>query len=246
LSAPENLASLVAVAGLAKRFGKTMAVRDVSISVRRGDLVGLVGANGGGKTTTLRMIAGFLRADAGSGTLFGGDLFGPRQARIGRIGYMSQRLALYPDLSVRENLHFRARAHGLAEPTAAIAAAVDRYRLSGVIDKRVSTLSGGWARRAQFVATVLHAPPLLLLDEPTAGLDVATRTDIWNWFDDLAQGGCGIVVSTHDLGEAERCDTIVPFHEGRAYPADTPANFIMTQGAPSLEHAILSLARAGC
>lgn len=244
MSGPERLEALVKVADLVKRFGKTVAVRDVSFSVGRGDLVGLVGANGGGKTTTLRMIAGFLRADAGSGTVLGHDLFGQRQARIGRIGYMSQRPSLYPDLSVRENLSFRARAHRLAEPATSITAAVARYRLGEVLDQRVATLSGGWARRVQFVATVLHAPPLLLLDEPTAGLDVATRRDIWTWLGELVHGGCGIVVSTHDLSEAERCDTIVPYHEGRAYPADTPAAFAATKGAASLEQAILVLARA--
>lgn len=244
LSAPEVSQALVAVAGLAKIFGKTMVVRDVSFSVRSGHLVGLVGANGGGKTTTLRMIAGLLRADAGNGQVLGHDLGDPRQARIGQIGYMPQRLALYPELSVRENLTFRARAHRLAKPAMAIDETVARYRLDPVIDARVARLSGGWARRVQFAATVIHAPPLLLLDEPTAGLDIATRNDIWAWLGELAHGGCGIVVSTHDLAEAERCDLIVPYHEGRAFAATSPQAFVARQGVASLERAILKLAQS--
>jgi ABC-2 type transport system ATP-binding protein len=236
---------LVEVTGLAKRFGTSTVVRDVSFSVERGQLVGLVGANGGGKTTTLRIIAGFLRADAGSGRVLNYDLGDARRARIGRIGYMSQRLTLYPDLSVRENLSFRANAHRLTRPATAIAESVARYRLDQIIDKRVATLSGGWARRVQFAATVIHAPPLLLLDEPTAGLDIATRNDIWAWLGELAREGCGAVVSTHDLTEAERCNVIVPYHEGRAYPAKTPHAFAAAHGVASLEDAILKLARSG-
>lgn len=245
LSAPDGLETLVDVAGLAKRFGDLMAVRDVSFSVRRNELVGLVGANGGGKTTTLRMLAGLLRPDEGGGMVLGEDVRARRRAQIGRIGYMSQRLALYPDLSVRENLVFRASVYRLADPARAIAATVARYRLGTVLDQRIHTLSGGWARRVQFAATVINAPSLLLLDEPTAGLDVATRHDIWTWLGELAHGGCGIVVSTHDLSEAEQCHTIIPYHEGRAFPADTPGAFAAAQGATSLEHAILALAQAG-
>ncbi len=244
LNAPDSLETLVEVSSLAKCFGTTTVVRDVSFSVRRGQLIGLVGANGGGKTTTLRIIAGLLRADAGSGRVLGSDLGDPRSARIGQIGYMPQWLALYPDLSVRENLAFRTRAHRITRPATAIDETVARYRLGDVFEKRVASLSGGWARRVQFAATVIHAPSLLLLDEPTAGLDVATRNDIWAWLGELSQGGCGIVISTHDLTEAERCDMIIPYHEGRAYRATSPQAFVAGQAAASLEEAVLKLAQS--
>jgi ABC-2 type transport system ATP-binding protein len=243
LDAPDSSQILVEVNSLAKRFGKTTVVQDVSFSVRRGQLVGLVGANGGGKTTTLRMIAGLLRADAGSGQVLGSDIGDSRYSRIGQIGYMPQRIALYPDLSVRENLAFRTRAHRISKPTAAIDETVARYRLGDVLEKRVANLSGGWARRVQFAATVIHAPALLLLDEPTAGLDVATRNDIWAWLGELAKRGCGIIMSTHDLAEAERCNLIIPYHEGRAFIATSPHAFIATQESASLEQAVLKLAQ---
>jgi len=234
--------SLVAVDSLTKRFGNVEAVRDVSFAVRPGEMIGLVGANGGGKTTTLRMIAGLLRPDGGEGQVLGRDIYGQRRVSLANIGYMSQRLSLYAELSVRENLAFRARAHRLARPAISIAEIVERYGLHDMLDRRVGLLSGGWARRVQFAATVLHAPPLLLLDEPTAGLDIATRRAIWRWLGELRGCGCGVVVSTHDLADAEQCDRIVPYHEGSAHAALTPSDFAAAQGAGSLEEAILTLA----
>jgi ABC-2 type transport system ATP-binding protein len=241
LSAPDPF---VHMTGLGKSFGRTRAVGDVSFTAERGELIGLVGANGGGKTTTLRMIAGLLRPDDGTGTILGHDIYGPRQARIAGIGYMSQRLALYPDLTVRENLMFRARAHRLAHPAAVINRNIADYGLARVADMRVGTLSGGWARRVQFAATIIHSPRLLLLDEPTAGLDIATRHDIWAWLATARRTGCAIVISTHDLNDAEQCDRVVPYHEGRGHPALTPSAFVAMRGAGSLEAAILALAQS--
>ncbi len=231
-----NIEPLVEVAGLAKAYGGQTVVSGVTLTVRRGDIVGLVGANGGGKTTTLRILAGLIRADAGSGQVMGGDLATMSTARRRATGYMGQRLGLYADLSVAENLRFHAVVHGLK--SAAIEQAVSRHGLAPVAGTRFGALSGGWARRVQFAATVLHAPSLLLLDEPTAGLDIVTRRHIWHWLGEFAAAGHGIVVSTHDLQEAERCPSVLLYDRGRASPQTTPAALIAASGAASLEDAV--------
>ncbi len=232
---------LVEVVGLAKKFGERTVVEGVTLCVRRGDMVGLVGANGGGKTTTLRMLASLLRPDAGSGQVLGHPVGDTTTARRRQIGYMSQRLALYGDLTVAENLRFHADVHDLPNQADAVAESVVRHRLETVLATRFSELSGGWARRVQFAATVLHAPPLLLLDEPTAGLDVATRRAIWGWLAELAAGGHGIVVSTHDLHEAEQCPRVILYHQGRAGVQTTPAALAAEHGAATLEDAVARL-----
>lgn len=232
--------ALVRVEGLAKRYDRQLVIENVSLRLGRGDLVGLVGANGGGKTTTLRMLAGLIRPDAGSGTVLGEPVSAPPRARKRLIGYMGQRLALYPDLSALENLHFYADVRGLAR--GAVDAVIARYGIGPVLARRFGQLSGGWARRVQFAATLLHAPPLLLLDEPTAGLDVATRADIWRWLGELAGAGHAIVISTHDLAEAERCPSVVLYHEGRARAQASPLAIAAEAGEPTLERAVLAFA----
>lgn len=233
--------ALVAVRDLGKRFAARSAVRNVTLSVWPGEIVGLVGANGGGKTTTLRVLAGLLIPDHGDGTVLGAPLgaIGAKTRR--QIGYMGQRNALYPELTVAETLRFHAAVHGVVEARARIAEVTARYGLASVTGQRCATLSGGWARRVQFAATALARPRLLLLDEPTAGLDVATRRDLWGWMEALAAGGCGIVISTHDLAEAERCPAILLYHGGVAQPQTTPATLAATVGAGSLADAVLGL-----
>lgn len=234
---------LIDVAGLAKSYAERAAVQDVSLRLVPGEILGLVGANGGGKTTTLRMIAGLLRPDAGQGSVLGEDIRKSRRDGRARIGYMAQKLALYPDLTVLENLRFRAAAYGVAEPLVRIDEVAGAYGIGDVLGQRFGTLSDGWARRVQFAATLLHAPPLLLLDEPTAGLDPATRADIWNWLERLAAGGQAIVLATHDLTEAERLPSILLYHQGRASTAMTPASLIGAMGVNTLERAVIARAR---
>lgn len=231
---------VVDVTGLAKDYAGRRVIEDVTLTLAPGEMIGLVGANGGGKTTTLRMLASLLRPDAGSGTVHGLPL-GDRRLRYD-IGYMTQRPALYPDLDVIENLRFRAAAHGVARPADCIAEVAENYGITDVLRTRVSALSGGWVRRVQFAATMIHAPRLLLLDEPTAGLDAATRRDIWGWLAALATEGCSIVVSTHDLVEAERCPAILHYHDGRAEGPLSPATLIAQSGQPTLEAAIVAQA----
>jgi ABC-type multidrug transport system ATPase subunit len=228
---------VIDVQGLAKRFDGREVVRDVTIRLMAGDLLGLVGANGGGKTTTLRMLAGLIAPDSGSGTVLCARLGDGRIDRA-QIGYMSQRLALYPELTVTENLRFHARIHRL-QPRA-VDQSIARYGLESVARSRFGVLSGGWARRVQFAASVIHTPPLLLLDEPTAGLDIATRHAIWDWLFALAAEGHAIIISTHDLTEAERLPQIVLYQGGRAAPQTTPAAFMAASGAATLDAAVLA------
>ena len=231
--------AVINVVGLSRSFGGRTVVRGVSLQLGPGELIGLVGANGGGKTTTLRMLAGLLRPTSGSGSVLGGDVTRPGRAKRRQIGYVTQSLALYPELTVTENLRFRARALCGGDPKAQ-AAVVEEFGLSTVLHARVSELSGGWARRVQFAASVIHRPALLLLDEPTAGLDAKTRQDMWGWIAGLAAGGSTILVSTHDLHEAERCPQIVHFCDGTAEGPLPPETFIRRSGAATLEAAIIA------
>ncbi|MEO7738470.1 MAG: ABC transporter ATP-binding protein [Novosphingobium sp.] len=233
---------LVAVRALAKSYGKRRAVQGVDLTLSAGQMIGLVGANGGGKTTTLRMIAGVLKPDAGSGHVLGLAIGRSDPRRRQGIGYMTQRAALYPDLTVAENLAFHAAVIGPALPKSLFEAAIETYGIAPVLNQRFAALSGGWARRVQFVATILHQPRLLLLDEPTAGLDIVTRRLIWKWLADFAAAGCGIIVSTHDLSDAERCDLILPYLQGEAHSLVTPAAFIRHAGAQNLEDAMMRFA----
>jgi ABC-type multidrug transport system ATPase subunit len=230
---------IVDVEGIAKRYRGGGGVSGVTLQLKRGELLGLVGANGGGKTTTLRILGGLLVPDAGAGCVLGYDLRSDRPDRR-RIGYMGQRLSLYPDLTAFENLRFHAAAHGLARD--AVDAAVTRFGLAEAMAKRVGTLSGGWARRVQFAASLIHEPPLILLDEPTAGLDAVTRRQLWTWLADLAGGGHAVVVSTHDLAEAAALPAIALFHGGTAQPVTTPAAMLASTGTASLEDAVVRVA----
>jgi ABC-2 type transport system ATP-binding protein len=230
---------VIAVCGLSRSFGARAAVHNVSVTAHPGDVIGLVGGNGGGKTTTLRMLAGLLRPSSGSGFVLGEDVTSPAQAKRRQIGYMTQSLALYPELSVAENLHFRAQI--LCDNAAAAQAAVaEEFGLTGVLAKRVSELSGGWARRVQFAVSVIHRPALLLLDEPTAGLDAATRRDMWDWIMRLSRGGSTVLVSTHDLHEAEHCPLVMLYRGGQAEGPLPPGDVVRRNTAASLEAAIIA------
>jgi ABC-2 type transport system ATP-binding protein len=231
---------VLSVTGIRKAFDGRLVLEDLSFAVLAGEILGLIGANGGGKTTTLRMIAGLINPDTGSGSFLGKPLFPAPDRR--NIGYMTQRNALYPDLSVAENLDFRAAVQNV--DCARIAEAVACYGIADVMGQRVSALSGGWARRVEFVATVLHKPQLLLLDEPTAGLDVVTRRAMWQWMTSLADDGCTVIVSTHDLVEAEHCTNILLYHQGKVDGPTVPVAVLAAHGSKTLEDAVFAMASA--
>jgi ABC-2 type transport system ATP-binding protein len=198
----------IEVEGLTKSFDGRPAVRDLTMRVKRGLIYGFLGPNGSGKTTTIRMLCGLLTPDSGRGTCLGYDIRTDAEKIKTHVGYMTQRFSLYDDLSVRENLEFIARIYGIARPRAAARGAIERLGLKGREDQLARTLSGGWKQRLALGACTLPNPQLLLLDEPTAGVDPKARREFWNEIHALAGGGLTVLVSTHYMDEAERCHEI--------------------------------------
>jgi ABC-2 type transport system ATP-binding protein len=198
----------IEVEGLTKSFGDRGVVRDLSMRVRRGSIYGFLGPNGSGKTTTIRMLCGLLTPDAGRGTCLGYDIRTEADKIRVHVGYMTQRFSLYQDLSVRENLEFVARVYGLADPAGAAKAMVTRLGLDGREEQLAGSLSGGWKQRLALGACTLPEPQLLLLDEPTAGVDPKARREFWSEIHALAAEGLTVLVSTHYMDEAERCHEI--------------------------------------
>jgi ABC-2 type transport system ATP-binding protein len=196
------------VKGLTKSFGGREVVHDLSMQVKRGTIYGFLGPNGSGKTTTIRMLCGLLTPDSGEGTCLGFDIRRDADKIKRRVGYMTQRFSLYQDLSVRENLEFVARLYGLPNPRGAARDMISRLGLSGRDAQLAGELSGGWKQRLALGACTLPDPQLLLLDEPTAGVDPKARRDFWNEIHALAAEGLTVLVSTHYMDEAERCHEI--------------------------------------
>jgi ABC-2 type transport system ATP-binding protein len=196
------------VKGLTKSFGGRAVVQNLSMQVKRGSIYGFLGPNGSGKTTTIRMLCGLLTPDSGTGTCLGYDIRRDADKIKLRVGYMTQRFSLYQDLSVRENLEFVARLYGLPNPKGAARDMINRLGLSGREEQLAGELSGGWKQRLALGACTLPSPQLLLLDEPTAGVDPKARRDFWNEIHALAAEGLTVLVSTHYMDEAERCHEI--------------------------------------
>ncbi|RAI44982.1 ABC transporter ATP-binding protein [Rhodoplanes roseus] len=205
-SQPHDIA--IEVEGLTKSFGNTVVVRNLTMKVRRGLIYGFLGPNGSGKTTTIRMLCGLLTPDSGRGTCLGYDIRTESEKIKRHVGYMTQRFSLYQDLSVRENLEFVARIYGLPDPRGAARAAIARLGLEGRAEQLAGALSGGWKQRLALGACTLPDPQLLLLDEPTAGVDPKARREFWNEIHALAAQGLTVLVSTHYMDEAERCHEI--------------------------------------
>jgi ABC-2 type transport system ATP-binding protein len=196
------------VAGLSKSFGSHKVVSDLSMQVKRGSIYGFLGPNGSGKTTTIRMLCGLLTPDAGEGTCLGYDIRRDADKIKRQVGYMTQRFSLYQDLSVRENLEFVARLYGMRDARGAARDMIQRIGLNGREEQLAGELSGGWKQRLALGACTLPNPKLLLLDEPTAGVDPKARRDFWNEIHALAAEGLTVLVSTHYMDEAERCHEI--------------------------------------
>ncbi len=203
------------VRGLGKSFAGRKVVDDFSIRVRRGRIFGFLGPNGSGKTTTIRLLCGLLTPDAGEGSCLGFDLRREAAAIKRRVGYMTQRFSLYEDLSVRENLEFVARIYALGDRPRRVERALDRLGLLERQRQLAGALSGGWKQRLALSACLLHEPELLLLDEPTAGVDPKARREFWDELHLLAANGMTVLVSTHYMDEAERCHEIAYIAFGR-------------------------------
>src|SRR3954447_17865741 len=205
VSAPEIA---IDVRGLSKSFDGREVVHELSMQVRRGTIYGFLGPNGSGKTTTIRMLCGLLTPDSGEGRCLGYDIRREADKIKRHVGYMTQRFSLYQDLSVRENLEFVARLYGVRDAKGSARDMIARLGLSGREEQLAGELSGGWKQRLALGACTLPNPQLLLLDEPTAGVDPKARRDFWNEIHALAAEGLTVLVSTHYMDEAERCHEI--------------------------------------
>jgi len=206
---------VIDVHDLSKSFGARRVVADLTLRVARGEVCGFLGANGSGKTTTIRMLCGLLKPDAGAGTCLGLDILHDAPAIRRQIGYMTQRFSYYEDLTVTENLDLVAGIYEMPNPRAAVRDIIERMQLGGYAGELVGHLSGGWQQRLALAACMLHRPQLLLLDEPTAGVDARARREFWDRIHDMAAEGLTVLVSTHYMDEAERCDRIVYLAGGR-------------------------------
>ncbi|MBV9637198.1 MAG: ABC transporter ATP-binding protein [Methylobacteriaceae bacterium] len=200
---------------LRKSFGARKVVEDLTLQVPTGEICGFLGANGSGKTTTIRMLCGLLTPDAGEGTCLGLDVVREPLKIRRQVGYMTQRFSFYEDLTVAENLEFVARLYELPDRGKAVGSILDTMGLKDRADQLAGQLSGGWKQRMALAACVLHRPKLLLLDEPTAGVDAKARREFWDLIHDLAAEGLTVLVSTHYMDEAERCQRIVYLSNGR-------------------------------
>ena len=208
-----NLA--IDVQGLSKSFDGKTVVHDLALRVPRGQICGFLGPNGSGKTTSIRMLCGLLKPDSGSGTCLGYDVIRETDAIKRHIGYMTQKFGLFEDLTIQENLQFTARVYGLDRRQDRVEAALERLGLHHRRNQLAGALSGGWKQRLALAACLLHEPELLLLDEPTAGVDPKARRDFWDQIHAMAAQGITVLVSTHYMDEAERCHEIVYIAYGR-------------------------------
>jgi ABC-2 type transport system ATP-binding protein len=216
--------------GLTKSFEGRVVVRDLSMRVKRGTIFGFLGPNGSGKTTTIRMLCGLLTPDSGRGTCLGFDIRTDTDKIKRHVGYMTQRFSLYQDLSVRENLEFIGRVYGLPEPRRAARAMIQRLGLGGREEQIAGSLSGGWKQRLALGACTLPNPQLLLLDEPTAGVDPKARREFWSEIHALAAEGLTVLVSTHYMDEAERCHEIAYIAYGELLARGTVDEVIAHSG----------------
>ena len=228
------------VRGLTKRYGGRSVVDHVSIRVRRGAIFGFLGPNGSGKTTTIRMLCGLLTPDEGEGACLGFDLRREASSIKREVGYMTQRFSLYEDLSIDENLDFVARMYGVPRRRQAIAATLDRLGLTMRRAQLAGTLSGGWKQRLALAACMLHSPRLLLLDEPTAGVDPKARRDFWEKIHELAAEGITVLVSTHYMDEAERCHRLGYINYGKLLVEGSPEQVIAQSGLSTWRIALRS------
>jgi ABC-2 type transport system ATP-binding protein len=198
-------APIIDVIGMTKRFGNRAVVNKIDLQVNKGEIYGFLGPNGSGKTTFIRMLCGLLRADEGRGTCLGYDVIKESEIIKRQVGYMTQKFSFYEDLSIAENLDFVARIYGLRNRRDAVQESLDRLGLKDRQQQLAGSLSGGWKQRMALAACLIHQPKLLLLDEPTAGVDPKARRDFWELIQDLSGEGLTVLITTHYMDEAERC-----------------------------------------
>jgi ABC-2 type transport system ATP-binding protein len=217
------------VTGINKHFGDKHVVRDLALQVRAGEIFGFLGPNGSGKTTSIRILCGLLRPDSGRGTCLGYDVLKDSAAIKRHVGYMTQRFSLWEDLSIEENLQFVARMFGMPNRQHLVDGTLAALGLEGRRAQLAGTLSGGWKQRLSLAACLLHKPRLLLLDEPTAGVDPKARRDFWEEIHQLSAAGITVLVSTHYMDEAERCHRLAYLSYGQVLAAGTAVDVVAAQ-----------------
>jgi ABC-2 type transport system ATP-binding protein len=220
----------ISVTGLVKAFGGRRVVDDVSLSVETGEIAGFLGPNGSGKTTTIRLLCGLLTPDAGQGRVLGRDILTESAAIKREVGYMTQRFSFYEDLTIEENLRFVAGLYGLRPAARFVADTLADLGLTSRKGQLAGSLSGGWKQRLALAACIMHRPRLLMLDEPTAGVDPKARREFWDEIHRLAAGGLTVLVSTHYMDEAERCHRINYIAYGRLVARGTVAEVVKGAG----------------
>ena len=220
----------IEVEGLTKRFGRQTVVDGVDLEIEQGEIVGFLGPNGSGKTTTIRMLCGLLRPDAGSGHCLGHDVISEAGLIKLEVGYMTQHFSFYQDLTIEENLDFVARLYDLRPRRRHVDATLERLGLMARRRQLAGALSGGWKQRLALAACIMHTPRLLLLDEPTAGVDPKARREFWDRIHELAADGVTVLVSTHYMDEAERCHRIVYLAQGRVVVRGTVEQLVRSSG----------------
>ena len=214
------------VKGMTKQFGGRTVVNHIDLQVRTGEIYGFLGPNGSGKTTFIRMLCGLLKADAGSGTCLGYDVISDSESIKRQVGYMTQKFSFWEDLSIAENLDFAARMYGIKNRHEVVRRSIAELGLSGRERQLAGQLSGGWKQRLALAACLIHEPKLLLLDEPTAGVDPKARRDFWEQIHQLAAKGLTFLISTHYMDEAERCHRLAYLAYGNLLANGTVAEVV--------------------
>jgi ABC-2 type transport system ATP-binding protein len=248
---PSRTGDVIVVKGIKRRFGNFYAVKGISFTVNHGEVFGLLGANGAGKSTTFRMLCGLLPASEGTLMVAGNDLRRAAARARGRIGYMAQRFSLYSNLSVFENLRFFSSAYGLrgARQRARIAWALEEFEMGSFADAKSGDLPLGYKQRLALAAALMHEPEILFLDEPTSGVDPLARREFWHRINSLAEGGVTVLVTTHFMEEAEYCDRLVIMAEGEILAQGTPEEMkaryrSSSEPEPTMEDAFIALIEA--
>ncbi len=228
---------------LTRTFGSFTAVKSVTFSVERGEVFGFLGANGAGKSTTIRMLTGILAPSSGSGTVAGHDIFREQEKIRRRIGYMSQRFSLYEDMTVRENLEFYGGVYGLSkrEIGEARARVYDRLGIADMGGRLTGSLPLGWKQRTSLACAIQHEPEILFLDEPTGGVDPVNRRAFWDIIYDLSEAGVTVFVTTHYMDEAEYCGRLSIMHAGEILAIGEPGELKERTGCPTVEETFITL-----
>jgi ABC-2 type transport system ATP-binding protein len=230
------MSAAIEMAGATKRYGTTEALRAITLDVQRGEMFGLIGSDGAGKTTAIRLMCGLLRPDAGAVRVLGRDPFREHQAVTERVGYLSQRFSLYGDLTIDENIAFFADIHGVRDYRARRDQLLEMTQLTPFRARLADRLSGGMKQKLALACTLVHQPELIVLDEPTTGVDPVSRREFWKLLSEFLSRGITILMSTPYLDEAERCNRVALLHEGRLLACDEPSRLRADMpGATSLE-----------